>query len=46
MKFILVGGAPLSAETHDFIRTCLGVVLVQVRQFNLRGNRMFWAIET
>ena len=31
MKFILVGGAPLSAETHDFIRTCLGVVLVQVR---------------
>ena len=29
MRFILVGGAPLSAETHDFIRTCLGVILVQ-----------------
>lgn len=29
MHFILVGGAPLSSETHDFIRTCLGVVLVQ-----------------
>ena len=29
MRFVLVGGAPLSGETHDFIRTCLGVVLVQ-----------------
>ena len=31
MHFILVGGAPLSAETHDFIRTCLGVIVVQVK---------------
>ena len=30
MDFILVGGAPLCPETHDFIRTCLGVMVVQV----------------
>merc|ERR1712029_503515 len=29
MDFILVGGAPLSQTTHDFIRTCLGSIIVQ-----------------
>jgi len=29
MRFVISGGAPLSPETHDFIRTCLGVSLVQ-----------------
>jgi len=29
MRFVISGGAPLSPETHDFIRTCLGVTLVQ-----------------
>ena len=31
MELILVGGAPLSPETHDFIRVCLGGILIQVR---------------
>ena len=30
MRFIIVGGAPLSNDTHDFIRTCLGSIIVQV----------------
>eukprot|EP00094_Tigriopus_californicus_P009180 TCALIF_08850-PA protein Name:"Similar to ACSL3 Long-chain-fatty-acid--CoA ligase 3 (Homo sapiens)" AED:0.14 eAED:0.14 QI:0/0/0/0.85/1/1/7/0/432 len=29
MDFVLVGGAPLCEKTHDFIRTCLGVTVVQ-----------------
>jgi len=29
MRFIIVGGAPLSNSTHDFIRTCLGSIIVQ-----------------
>ena len=29
MDFILVGGAPLSQTTHDFIRVCLGAIVVQ-----------------
>ena len=29
IEFILVGGAPLSPATHEFIRTCLGCVVVQ-----------------
>jgi len=29
MRFLITGGAPLSPETHDFIRVCLGVDLVQ-----------------
>ena len=32
MGFIIVGGAPLSRDTHDFIRTCLGAIIVQVQQ--------------
>merc|ERR1719447_2265331 len=31
MRFAITGGAPLSPETHDFIRVCLGLTLVQVR---------------
>jgi len=29
MRFAITGGAPLSPETHEFIRTCLGIKLVQ-----------------
>lgn len=29
MRFAITGGAPLSPETHDFIRVCLGLSLVQ-----------------
>jgi len=29
MRFAITGGAPLSPETHDFIRVCLGLNLVQ-----------------
>jgi len=29
MRFVITGGAPLSPETHDFIRVCLGLDLVQ-----------------
>jgi hypothetical protein len=39
MKFMLVGGAPLSADTHDFIRTCMGVTVVQVRSFTFASFR-------
>jgi len=29
MRFAITGSAPLSPETHEFIRTCLGITLVQ-----------------
>merc|ERR1719225_2308887 len=29
MNWIIVGGAPLSRETHEFIRVCLGAIVVQ-----------------
>jgi len=29
MRFTITGGAPLSPETHEFIRVCLGLRLVQ-----------------
>ena len=29
MRFAITGGAPLSPETHEFIRVCLGIILVQ-----------------
>eukprot|EP00088_Acartia_fossae_P000522 TRINITY_DN10218_c0_g1_i10.p1 TRINITY_DN10218_c0_g1~~TRINITY_DN10218_c0_g1_i10.p1 ORF type:complete len:712 (-),score=107.37 TRINITY_DN10218_c0_g1_i10:1218-3353(-) len=29
VRFAITGGAPLSPETHEFIRTCLGITLVQ-----------------
>ena len=37
MEFIIVGGAPLSRETHEFIRVCLGAIVVPVSKlsFNL-----------
>ena len=31
MNWIIVGGAPLSRETHEFIRVCLGAIVVQVK---------------
>ena len=31
MRFVITGGAPLSPETHDFIRVCLGSIVVQVK---------------
>ncbi len=31
MRYVIVGGAPLSKETHEFIRVCLGTCIVQVR---------------
>ena len=35
VRFAITGGAPLSPETHDFIRVCLGLTLVQGTQFVL-----------
>ena len=35
MNWIIVGGAPLSRETHEFIRVCLGSIVVQVQLKNL-----------
>jgi long-chain acyl-CoA synthetase len=29
VELILVGGAPLSPQTHEFIRVCLGAILIQ-----------------
>lgn len=29
IKYIVTGGAPLSPETHNFIRTCMGAPLLQ-----------------
>ena len=34
MEFIIVGGAPLSRETHEFIRVCLGAIVVPVSELN------------
>jgi hypothetical protein len=31
---MFLGGAPLSPETHDYIRVCLSLPLVQVRVTN------------
>ena len=30
MRLMLCGGAPLSKETHEFIRVCIGAPLLQV----------------
>ena len=30
VRMILAGGAPLSPESHDFLRTCMGCPLMQV----------------
>ena len=37
MNWIIVGGAPLSRETHEFIRVCLGAIVVQVKN-NLKKS--------
>ena len=37
MTWIIVGGAPLSRETHEFIRVCLGAIVVQVQK-NIAGG--------
>ena len=31
MRMLLSGGAPLAADAHDFVRTCLGITLLQAR---------------
>lgn len=31
MRYMMAGGAPLSKETHDFMRVCVGAPLIQVR---------------
>ena len=35
MNWIIVGGAPLSRETHEFIRVCLGAIVVQVKNIGI-----------
>ena len=30
IRVLLSGGAPLAADAHDFVRTCLGITLLQV----------------
>lgn len=48
MKFVIVGGAPLSASTHDFVRVCFDFILVQVHRVNVGSRRretlrsIFW----
>ena len=31
IRIMMAGGAPLSKETHDFMRVCVGAPLLQVR---------------
>ena len=31
IRVLLSGGAPLAADAHDFVRTCLGITLLQAR---------------
>ena len=38
MRMILAGGAPLSKETHDFMRVCVGAPLLQVNTTEYRYN--------
>ena len=38
MEFIIVGGAPLSRETHEFIRVCLGAIVVPVSSSLFHSN--------
>ena len=30
LRVLLSGGAPLAPDAHDFVRTCLGITLLQV----------------
>merc|ERR1712227_76376 len=46
MRFAITGGAPLSPETHEFIRVCLGLTLVQgysLTETTCSGMCMEWA---
>merc|ERR1719210_71302 len=46
MRFAITGGAPLSPETHEFIRVCLGLSLVQgysLTETTCSGTCMEWA---
>ena len=46
MRFAITGGAPLSPETHEFIRVCLGLTLVQgysLTETTCSGTCMEWA---
>ena len=45
VELILVGGAPLSPQTHDFIRVCLGTILIQgkgARPSNFLDSSLGW----
>merc|ERR1719192_477819 len=45
MRFAITGGAPLSPETHEFIRVCLGLTLVQgysLTETTCSGTCMEW----
>ena len=33
LRVLLSGGAPLAPDAHDFVRTCLGITLLQVREW-------------
>ena len=44
MWFVIVGGAPLSKETHEFIRTCLGLTIVQGYRYGRTDGRGFCVI--
>jgi len=49
MRFAITGGAPLSPETHEFIRVCLGLTLVQgysLTETTCSGTCMEWADTT
>ena len=40
MNWIIVGGAPLSRETHEFIRVCLGAIVVQVKNIAKKSTKI------
>ena len=49
MRFAITGGAPLSPETHEFIRVCLGLTLVQgysLTETTCSGTCMEWGDTT
>jgi len=49
MRFAITGGAPLSPETHEFIRVCLGLTLVQgysLTETTCSGTCMEWGDST
>jgi long-chain acyl-CoA synthetase len=48
MRYVIVGGAPLSKETHEFIRICLGISIVQVKEgfIKLYIPMRFWGVSS